>query len=166
MLRDIELDEPERFMSQTRLRCRGQTQQQLLLRRLKNRRRRCISISSDSSTPSESSESTGSSTISSSSDDFIIEDRTSPSHVELPTYFSLNTLQSPEYRFKVVFHHLLLLVMFGPAILPLRGELAEYFDPQLRHFRRTLSDIRDSHVRSQIWRPAFVRSLESAPILR
>lgn len=101
--------------------------------------------------------------IGSDSDDFIEDDGgVVPDHL-MPHQFSLNSTQSPEYKYKVVFHYLLLLVMGGPKTLPLKGELKEYLMPNLRDLRRRLGGLKDGSVRSQIWRTDFVRALDRYP---
>lgn len=95
--------------------------------------------------------------------DFIEDDGGEVPDNLLPHQFSLNSAQTPEFKFKVVFHYLLYLVMKGSKVLPLRGEIADYFEPHLRDVRRRMQGLRDGSVRSQIWKIAFVRNLDKYP---
>lgn len=81
----------------------------------------------------------------------------------LPFEFSMNSAQSTEFKFKVVFHYFVLLVIKGPKVLPLKGQLADYFLPNLADLRRRMQGYRDARVRSQIWRTEFVQSLKKFP---
>lgn len=56
---------------------------------------------------------------------------------------------------------MLLLVIAGPECLPLNRANEEYFIPRLKYMRRKLSGIQTSVVQSQIWRPDFVKAMQS-----
>lgn len=167
MLAELQQDEPERFNSSTRLRTRPkETAMQRNIRKLANRRKGI----EESTTPEESSEEDDSSesgtvfdSSSDDSEDFIVDDGGLVEDGLLPHEFSLNSAQTPEFKFKVVFQYFVLLVVKGPKILPLRGEAAEYMLPQLEDLRRKLKGWRDSRVRSQIWRAPLVSALQKYP---
>lgn len=221
MVAEIEMDEAERFRTETRLRCKKkETPAQRSMRKLRARRLGIIEVTSSSSTgSSDDSDDDGlvrglsydsgdesdyvkarSQRVNrnraealaeekarrakhaqaravgklpdaplerldefTSDSDFIEDDGGVVPDDLLPHQFSLNSTQSPEYKFKVVFHYLLLLVMGGPKTLPLKGELKEYLMPNVHDLRRRLGGLRDGSVRSQIWRTDFVRALEKYP---
>jgi hypothetical protein len=158
---EIELDEPERFMTATRLRSRGETMQQRMLRKLKNRRLNLPS--SEEEDQDEASESASAwEYVRDDDDGFISEDDGEFDERLMPSEFSLGYAQSPEYKFKVMFQYLLLLVMHGPEVLPLRGTSKEYLAP-VGELRAYVRGIRNLRVRSQIWRADFVKALETYP---
>ena len=168
MLAELQQDEPERFNSSTRLRARPkETAMQRNIRKLANRRKGI----EESTTPEESSEeeeqTSESGTVldsdSDDSEDFIVDDGGLVEDGLLPHEFSLNSAQTPEFKFKVVFQYFVLLVVKGPKVLPLRGEAASYMLPQLEDLRRKIKGWRDSRVRSQIWKAPLVASLQRYP---
>ena len=172
LLEELEFDEPERFKSKTRLRKRKETPFQRKLRKFKAQREgiAMTGTSSDSSSDgqrtytSDSAPPTENSSL--GTDEFIIDDGGRVQEGLLPFQFSSNSAQTPEFKFKVIFHYFVLLVIGGPKKLPLRGETAEYLLPQLEDMRRKISGYRNSRVRSQIWRADFVKTLEKYPNFR
>ncbi|WWD22477.1 hypothetical protein CI109_106970 [Kwoniella shandongensis] len=168
VLEDLKMDEPERFKSKTRLRKKKETAFQRKIRKLKNQRLGIAESSSEASSSEASgktytSDSAPHSIVSSDSENFIVEDDGQQEQVRLPHMFSLDSAQTPEFKFKVVFHYLVLLVMKGPSILPLTGEEAEYFQPQLLDLRRRMEGYNNFRVRSQVWRGNFVAALQKYP---
>lgn len=156
---EIELDEPERFVTATRLRARGETLQQRMLRKLKNRR---LNLPSSEEEEEESERGGGAWVYVRDDDDgFISEDDGFDENL-MPSEFSLGYAQSQEYKFKVMFQYLLLLVIHGPDVLPLRGAQKEYMAP-VGELRAYVRGIRNLRVRSQIWRAEFVMALETYP---
>ncbi|BEI91993.1 uncharacterized protein CcaverHIS019_0408130 [Cutaneotrichosporon cavernicola] len=156
---EIELDEPERFVTATRLRTRGETAQQRMLRKLKNRR---LNLPSSDDEEEESEGPSGAwEYVRDDDDGFISEDDGFDERL-MPSEFSLGYAQSQEYKFKVMFQYLLLLVIHGPDVLPLRGAQKEYMAP-VGELRSYIRGIRNLRVRSQIWRPEFVKALETYP---
>ncbi|BEJ15226.1 hypothetical protein CspHIS471_0409930 [Cutaneotrichosporon sp. HIS471] len=156
---EIELDEPERFVTTTRLRTRGETEQQRMLRKLKNRR---LNLPSSDDEEEESEGPSGAwEYVRDDDDGFISEDDGFDERL-MPSEFSLGYAQSQEYKFKVMFQYLLLLVIHGPDVLPLRGAQKEYMAP-VGELRSYIRGIRNLRVRSQIWRPEFVKALETYP---
>ncbi|ORY20450.1 hypothetical protein BCR39DRAFT_555354 [Naematelia encephala] len=155
---DLAYDEPDRFKATSRLRAKKETPFQRNLRKMRAARQG-VTISD---TESESSI-TSDSAASSGSEDFIVEDGGTVQAGLMPHQFSINASQTPEFKFKVVFHYLVLLVIKGPGILPLTGEAAEYFSPMVQDLRRRMEGYKSSRVRSQIWRSDFVRALETFP---
>ena len=129
------------------------------MRRLQNQKQGVIESSHSSSNDSDDEGDDESEEI--ASDSFVDDD--GDGHVELPQQFSNNALQTPHFKFKVTFHYVLLLVMRGAQVLPLRGADADYFVPPLRFWRRRMADFRDSRVRGQIWKPSLVRKLDTRP---
>ncbi|WWC85883.1 uncharacterized protein L201_000750 [Kwoniella dendrophila CBS 6074] len=174
MLDDIKMDEPERFKSKTRLRKRPkESAVQRNIRKLKNKRLGIIDTSSEEeeeeeegSSSEEESDNTGSEDDSRprgyNQESFIVSD--DEEKVQLPHEFSVDSAQTPEFKFKVVFHYLVLLVMKGKKAFPLSTESSNYFKPQLLHFRDRMTGYRQLRVRSQIWRSNFVKALEKYPI--
>lgn len=53
--------------------------------------------------------------------------------------------------------------MNGTKVLPLKGDNAEYFLPQLKDLRRRMDGFKDGRVRSQIWPMRLVKALEKYP---
>lgn len=162
---DIVLDQPERFKTQSRLRKKQETPYQRKLRKLKAARAgETISLSEEEDDEYEwLSDSPGSDKSAAESDDFIVQDGKMVQDGLLPFEFSMNSAQSTEFKFKVVFHYFVLLVIKGPKVLPLKGQLADYFLPNLADLRRRMQGYRDARVRSQIWRTEFVQSLKKFP---
>ncbi|GMK56818.1 hypothetical protein CspeluHIS016_0306580 [Cutaneotrichosporon spelunceum] len=158
---EIELDEPERFVTATRLRTRGETVQQRMLRKLKNRRLNLPSSEEDED-EEDSEDVTGAwKYVRDDDDGFISEDDGFDERL-MPSEFSLGYAQSQEYKFKVMFQYLLLLVIHGPGVLPLRGPQKEYMTP-VGELRSYVRGIRNLRVRSQIWRPDLVEALQTYP---
>ena len=174
---DIHMDEPERFRTATRLRGKTETAFQRKLRRLKNQRLGIVTSTTeedddhgDSASDSDSGSSSDSDSDSDSDSgsesgegDFIEDDSGLGKTVVLPHQFSLDSAQTPEFKFKVVFHYLVMLNVRGPGVLPLRGDAKDYFQPPLEHLRRMIAGHRDARVRSQIWRSDFVKALQTYP---
>lgn len=162
---ELAMDEPERFKSDSRLRKRRETSVQRRIRKLKNQRLGIVeSWSSESESSSEATYTSDSAPDTDEEENWIVEDGGVVGEGLLPHEFSFNSIQTPEFKFKVVFHYFLLLVIKGPGILPLKGDTAEYLLPQLRDLRRRLEGFKNSRVRSQIWRTDFVRALEAFPV--
>lgn len=159
---DLELDEPERFATETRLRQRRETAQQRLLRKLKNKRLGIVSSGSDDDDAVDDQEEEDAEATRDDSAGFITDDDDEFDQNLMPTQFSLGYAQSKEYKFKVMFQYLLLLVIHGPEVLPLRGDQKEYMQP-VSELREHMKGIRNLRVRSQIWRANFVRALETYP---
>ncbi|WVW81885.1 hypothetical protein I302_103884 [Kwoniella bestiolae CBS 10118] len=169
MLDDLKMDEPERFKSATRLRDRPkETPAQRNIRKLKNKRLGIIEATTEEEDNSSSNESAPTDDEKSfkgyDQDDFIVPDDSMAVQVQLPHEFSVDSAQTPEFKFKVVFHYLVLLVIKGRKAFPLSAESSNYFKPQLHHFRDRMTGYRQLRVRSQIWRYNFVKALEKYPI--
>ncbi|WRT63764.1 uncharacterized protein IL334_000689 [Kwoniella shivajii] len=165
MLDDLKMDEPERFKSKTRLRKRPQeTAAQRSIRKLKNRREGLVESSTSESSEGTFDDSSDGSASDHDEEDFIVPDDARTKRVQLPHEFSVDSAQTPEFKFKVVFHYLVLLVMRGKKAFPLDRESQEYFVPQLRQFRDRMVGYRQLRVRSQIWRTNFVKAMEKYPI--
>ena len=165
---DLKMDEPSRFKTKTRLRRKTETDYQRQIRKLKNKRLGIVESSTDSEDDEEEEEEEDkddSSVESVAEDDFIIDDGGRVADGVLPHEFSLNASQTPEFKFKVVFHYLSLLVVKGSKILPLKGEDADYFLPNLNDLRRRIVGYRDARARSQIWHPNLVNALKTYPNL-
>lgn len=172
MLEELEIDEPERFKSKTRLRKKKETPFQRKLRKLKAQREGIVEDSTETESSSDGGQSQRTYTSDSAppsdrssfgTDDFIVDDGGEVQEGLLPHQFSSNSAQTPEFKFKVVFHYFVLLVVEGPEVLPLRGDTAEYLTPQLLDLKRKMSGFKNSRVRSQIWRANFVKALETYP---
>lgn len=162
---ELQLDEPERFKTTTRLRKRKETAHQRLLRKLKNKRLNLPSSESESEDSEEEEEEDHQSlpdSLDDSSSGFITEDGEEVNESLMPAEFSLGYAQSKEYKFKVMFQYLLLVVMHGPGVLPLKGKQKEYMQP-VAELREYIKGIRNLRVRSQIWRAEFVRAMEMYP---
>lgn len=155
----IEQDEPESFVTSTRLRERGETEHQRLLRKLKAKR---LNLPSSSSDHEEDAEEDAAAATYDSEVSFITDDDEDFDESLMPNEFSLGYAQSQEYKFKVMFQYLLLLVIQGPGVLPLKGPQREYMAP-VAELREYVKGIRNLWVRSQIWRAEFVRALETYP---
>lgn len=168
MLSEIKMDEPKRFKSQSRLRKKGETAFQRKLRKLKEKRQGIIGSDTDtdednSDEDEDEDEETSDSAPDSMEENFIEEDDGVVAEGMLPHEFSLNSAQTPEWKFKVVFHYFVLLVVEGTDILPLKGPMKEYMVPQLEDLRRKNDDFRDQRVRSQIWPHSLVNALKAYP---
>jgi hypothetical protein len=161
----IELDEPDRFKSDTRLRTHRKTNFQSKLRQL-SKRRVAQGLSQDvHGSSSEDSESDSSSpSASSDSRNFIASDDDIPNRrATVPEEFSLKR-ETPEQKFKVVFHYLVVLIIRGARnFLPLQGEDNVYFGRQLYNVRKTMRGLRDS-MAGALWRPDFRDAIETYPL--
>ncbi|KAL7418762.1 hypothetical protein Q5752_006445 [Cryptotrichosporon argae] len=171
---ELEMEEPERFKTKSRLRERrsgrtgaGSAWSKLFAR---NRRRAGgLDTTSDTSdvegitsgSGSDSGKSADDGGVVVDEDDFIATDDDDIADVVLPPEFSF--AQTPEYMFKVVFQYMLLLVIKGPDILPLQGTDSEYFMRPLHELRSRMTGLRDLRVRSQIWKDDFVKALKTFP---
>lgn len=154
---EIEMDEPERFQSDTRLRHRGETSYQRKLRKLKNKRRGIVESSTEESSSDEDSDSDDSD----DSQDFLTDSGESLAEGVMPAEFSLNAAQTTEFKFKVVFQYLVLLAIKGPRVLPLKGEQRTYFLQPLQELRSRVDGFKNLRVRSQIWKLELVHDLET-----
>jgi hypothetical protein len=175
LLDEIGMDESARFKTKTRLREKKETPHQRMLRKLKDKRAGIVKPD----TPSESSESDDDSedetdTSDSATDSrggtrrrrsssFIEDDGDVVQGTQLPPGFSSESVQTPEYKFKVVFQYFVLMAVHGTGILPLRGDQKDYFIPQLMALRRKMKGHADGRVRSQIWPANYVKALSSYP---
>jgi len=169
-LDELALDESFRFKTRTRLREKKETPAQRILRKLQDKRRgivRADTISDDSEAEDESDNTSDSARDSRDgrrrSSSFIEDDGGVVDTVMLPHEFSLDSAQTPEYKFKVVFQYFVFLTVHGSDILPLKGERKDYFLPQLHDLRRKVEGHRDGRVRSQIWPPNYVTALKTYP---
>ncbi|BEJ16819.1 hypothetical protein CspHIS471_0602200 [Cutaneotrichosporon sp. HIS471] len=192
-LDEIELDEPERFKTKSRLRkVKKNAFQERLGSLQKKRRGKVFGAKTESSSEEESS---------SDNDNDLLRGRAGPSrnrkstsqwkyvqddlsdfiasdddidgapaprgrgrghdHVDLEAFTFKR--ETPEYKFKVVFQYLLVLVMQGPgALLPLSGKNDQYYGRSLRNVRDQMSGIKSSNS-SVLWRPEFVKVLKKYP---
>ncbi|WVR03541.1 hypothetical protein IAU60_000533 [Kwoniella sp. DSM 27419] len=165
MLDQLKMDEPERFKSDTRLRQKKETTFQRKIRKLKAKREGKVVSSSGSGSDTATSDSAEDSQFSGPDEEsFIVPDDGTAMTVELPTMFSMDSAQTPEFKFKVVFHYLVVLVMRGKKALPLSAKDSKYFRPQLHYWRDRMRGFRDFRVRSQIWRSNLVKAMEKYPI--
>ncbi|WWC66782.1 uncharacterized protein I206_100687 [Kwoniella pini CBS 10737] len=171
MLDDLKMDEPERFKSVSRLRKRPkETATQRNIRKLKNKRLGIVESSTEEdnsssmeSDPTDSDDETATDDDS-NVEDIIVPDDSTVIRAQLPHEFSSNSAQTPEFKFKVVFHYLVMIVMKGKRAFPLSSEAANYFKPQLNQFRNRMESYRDLRVASQIWRMNFKRALKKYPL--
>ncbi|OCF45155.1 hypothetical protein I317_00957 [Kwoniella heveanensis CBS 569] len=165
MVEHLKMDEPERFKSATRLRQKKETDFQRKLRKMKAQRLGQTISESESETAIQDGESSSDSAISVDNEDsFIVpDDNINSAHVQLPHYFSIDSVQTPEFKFKVVFHYLVLLVTKKHKAFPLSRDASEYFQPQLHYWRDRMLGFRNFRVRSQIWRSNFVKAMEKYP---
>ncbi|WVF66113.1 hypothetical protein IAT40_000852 [Kwoniella sp. CBS 6097] len=165
MVEHLKMDEPERFKSATRLRQKKESDFQRKLRKMKAQRLGKTISDSESEAGTEGDESTSDSAISvDNGDSFIVpDDNLNSAHVKLPHYFSIDSAQTPEFKFKVVFHYLVLLVTKKHKAFPLTPDASEYFKPQLNYWRDRMLGFRNFRVRSQIWRSNFVKAMEKYP---
>jgi hypothetical protein len=185
-LDEIELDEPERFKTKSRLREVKKNAFQERLGSLAKRRRGKVygakkeSSSSEESSSEEDDRRRGRAGPSKKSDwkyvqddlsDFIADDDDDDGapgprgrgrdHRELDM-FTFNR-ETPEYKFKVVFQYLLVMVIQGPdALLPLRGRNDQYYGRSLRNVRDLMSGVK-SIIASVLWKPEFVKALKKYP---
>lgn len=172
MLNEIEMDEPKRFKSQSRFRAKKtETAFQRNLRKMKNKRQGIIEIDTESEDEDEDDEDqdgtdTADSAADSRSEDFIEDDGGVVADGVLPHEFSLSSAQTPEWKFKVVFHYFVVLAVRGVDILPLKGDTKEYFMPQVEDLRRKMEGFRDQRVRGQLWPHHFVEALKTHPSLQ
>ncbi|WVQ80264.1 hypothetical protein IAT38_002369 [Cryptococcus sp. DSM 104549] len=191
MVEGLRMDSPERFQSRTRLRDRKkETANQRQLRKLKAKREGKAVVTTDEEDDEgrEDSEegiidvdgeggspqyvgsdedlpaAPGGDNYDDEDDDFIddTEDAGPLPDGFLPDEFSL-TRQAPEFKFKVVFHYLLFLVIRKEQALSLSPSNQMYFIPPLKDLRRKMQDYKSSGVRSQVWKVKFVRVLETYP---
>lgn len=168
MLAEIDLDEPKRFSSQTRLRKKKETPFQRKLRKLRAKKAGLPEPDTESDSDSDSDddedeESDSDSAPDSRSEDFIEDDGGVVADGVLPHEFSLSSAQTPEWKFKVVFHYFVLIVVNGTGVLPLTGENKQYMIPQLEDLRRKMEGFREQRVRSQIWSHELVKGLKKFP---
>ncbi|CAK9779548.1 hypothetical protein CC85DRAFT_304085 [Cutaneotrichosporon oleaginosum] len=188
-LNAIELDEPERFKTTSRLREVKKSAFQQRLGSLQKKRRGKIfgaevveSSSEESSSeedrrkrpgPSKNRKGSQWKFVQDDLSDFIASDddnETIPNPRGRDTGRNRNELdvftfkrETPEYKFKVVFQYLLVLAIKGPnAILPLRGSNAEYYGRSLRNVREQMSGVKSS-ITSVLWRPEFLKALKKYP---
>ncbi|BEJ13676.1 hypothetical protein CspHIS471_0308500 [Cutaneotrichosporon sp. HIS471] len=170
----IELDEPDRFKALSRLRAKTKRTTFQGKLRLLQKRRKALTFGDPSESSSEdasdenSSEGEGggggdSDDASSTDSAAFIDDSMPARHAMLPHEFSLKR-DTPEHKFKVVFHYMVVLVVRGARdFLPLQGEDNAYFGRQLRDVRNMMRGLRDS-VASALWRPDFRDALETYPL--
>lgn len=197
---DIELDEPERFATQSRLRETKTSAWQTHLRKLQKQRRAQTFGAQEDSTSSESESSSESEddrrrgpaargrgrgrggmrggrsgrdenwkmVPKDDLDDFIASDDEEivggpvPMRFNaLPEEFSLKR-ETPEYKFKVVFQYLIVLVIKGSGILPLKGDNEKYFGRQLRDVRNKMLSLRNS-IAGVLWKPEMKRVMQKYP---
>lgn len=160
---DLEMDEPERFKTSTRLRQRIETPHQRLLRKLHNKRNNIVSSGSEEEDDEEADVTVDDGpVVIDDSEGFITDDGGEFDDSLMPAEFSRGYAQSMEYKFKVFFQYLILLTIHGPGILPLKGEQKEYMKPA-QELRAYFKGIRNGRVRGQIWKPEFVAALEKYP---
>ena len=169
MLDEIKMDEPKRFASQSRLRGKKkETEFQRNLRKMKSKRAGIIEVDTESEDEGETDDGTDTSdsAVDSRSEDFIEDDGGVVAEGVLPHEFSLNSAQTPEWRFKVVFHYFVVLAVRGVDVLPLTGDMKDYFMPQVEDARRKMAGFRDQRVRGQLWPHDFVEALKTHPVLQ
>jgi hypothetical protein len=159
---DIELDEPDRFKTDSRLRAPKESKFLAGLKKLSSKRngRSSPEVVDLEDEDEEGEEGVEEDDDGASNDSFISKDD-EDTPFELPEEFALKR-ESPEFKFKVVFQYLVMLVVAGPGVLPLRGENAEYFGRQLRDMRQLVRGLRDS-MAGTLWRPDFRKALETYP---
>lgn len=192
-LDDIELDEPGRFKTKSRLReVKKNAFQERLQSLQKKRRSKVFGAKRESSSEESSSEE------SSSEEDDRHRGRAGPSKNRKSSQFKYAAddlsdfiasdddidgvrgprgrdrdrheldaftfqRETPEYKFKVVFQYLLVLVMQGAgALLPLRGKNDQYYGRPLRNVRDQMNGVKNS-ISSVLWRPEFVKALKKYP---
>ena len=162
---DIQMDEMKRFKTESRLRKQKETPFQRNLRKMKAKQRGIIESTTEEEDEEDDTDEESSAESANDSDEFYVtdDDDDEAARQQMPAEFRIDSAQTPEYKFKVVLHYFVYLVVNGPRALPLRGKVANYFGPMLRDVRRLLEGYRNSRVRSQIWRAEFVRVLEKYP---
>ena len=162
---DLEMDEMKRFKTESRLRKQKETPFQRNLRKMKAKQRGIIESTTEEE---EDGDDESSAESLNDSEEFYVtdDDDDEKARRQMPAQFRIESTQTPEYKFKVVLHYFVYLVVKGPKALPLRGSVADYFNPMLRDVRRLLDGYRNSRVRSQIWRTEFVKVLEKYPEYR
>ncbi|ORX34763.1 hypothetical protein BD324DRAFT_132546 [Kockovaella imperatae] len=158
---DLHLDEPERFKTKSRLRQRKETAFQRRIRKLKERREGIVGSSTEEETSEDDPRPIRTAP---KPQDFIVDDGEELEEGLMPPEFSMDSTQTPEYKFKVVFHWLLLLVMDRQAALHLRPDTINYFMPRVDDLRRKMDGYRESRVRGQIWHAELVRNLQKYPV--
>ncbi|BEI85982.1 hypothetical protein CcaverHIS002_0602690 [Cutaneotrichosporon cavernicola] len=192
-LDEIELDEPERFKTKSRLRkVKKNAFQERLGSLQKKRRGKVFGAKTESSSEEESSSDTDNDRrrrragpsknrkstsqwkyVQDDLSDFIASDDDidgapvprgrgrGRDHVDLEAFTFKR--ETPEYKFKVVFRYLLVLVIQGPgALLPLNGKNDQYYGRFLRNLRDQMSGIKSS-ISSVLWRSEFVKVLKKYP---
>lgn len=164
VLENLKMDKMSRFKTKTRLRKKGESVYQRNIRKLHERREGIAPVDTtedeDESDDVDEEEEEDKSSI--DSVDFIESDDEEIPR-ELPQGFSIDTHQSTEFKFKVVFQYMVLLVMRGPGCLPLGREDHKYFRPPLESIRRQTKGYREGRVRSQIWRANLTEALNKYP---
>jgi hypothetical protein len=170
-LDELAMDESFRFKTKTRLREKKETPAQRILRKLQDKRRgivRADTISDDSESEEESEEENSDSASDNRGakgrrrSSSFIEDDGGVVNTVLPHDFSLDSAQTPEYKFKVVFQYFVFLAVKGVGAR-LSDADKEYFIPQLDDLRRKVKGHRDGRVRSQIWPQNYVKALLTYP---
>lgn len=165
----LELDNPERFATTSRLRERHKGKREMALERLSAKRQN-KGLPQESDEGSGEDEGTGEDEADEGASgsgtdgdmDGFIEDDDDFDAIQLPAEFS-RAANTNEYRFKVMFQFLLILVIHGPDVLPLEGEQKEYFRQPLALLRAHIRNIRDARVRSQIWKDEFIKAMTKYP---
>ena len=162
---DLTMDQPERFKTATRLRKKKETPFQRQIRKNRNKREGIVESSTDEDeAESDSDDSDEASQMPVPEDSFIVDDGEELEEGMMPAEFSVDSAQTPEFKFKVVFHYLLLLVMDRQAALHLQSKDANYFMPRVEDLRRRMQGYREARVRGQIWRAELVRAMQQYPI--
>lgn len=165
----IELDEPERFKTATRLRETGQSAWQAKLKalnKLRDERERgttyaSVPVELPTSSESGSEDDDDDDDDSTGSSDFIVDDGPGNKAVQLPEEFTVQK-QPWQYKFKVAFQYLVLLAVRGEEALPLKPTDAAYFQRPVREVRSLFTGIRNS-IAGQVWPAKFRKSLEKYP---
>lgn len=158
---ELELDEPERFKTKSRLRDkRLETPHQRLLRKLHNKRKNIVEVTSSEEEHGNDDDDDDSRSV---SEGFITDDGEDFDENLLPEAFSRNRGQSQEYKFKVFFQYLLFLVVNGNGQLSLNRSQKEYMLKPVAELRDYVKGIRDGRVRSQIWKADFVKAMQKYP---
>nr|ODN88735.1 hypothetical protein L203_02749 [Cryptococcus depauperatus CBS 7841] len=185
MIEAIKTDHPETFQVESRLRGAPKvTLQQCMLRKLKKKRLGIVESSTESGTTDDEGSqeenplqcidsdveyenggikrSGGSRTGDNDPDDFIVEDDHRIPE-DMPVEFSRNSYQSLEFKFRIVFHYLLFIIMHPDVVLDKKGR--EYFERPLRDVRRKMQEYQNN-TRGQIWNNELVNKLKKYPIFR
>ena len=163
---DLAMDEPERFKAATRLRKKKkETPFQRQIRKNRNKREGIVESTTDEDEDESGSNSSDSrSRMPAPEESFIVDDGEELEEGIMPAEFSLDSAQTPEFKFKVVFHYLLLLVMDREAALHLQPNDVNYFLPRVDDLRRRMQGYREARVRGQIWRAELVQAMRKYPI--